>query len=114
MSRKILALALVVIFGLSLVGCMEESGYYVPEPFRRRRRLGWRGHRRGPGRHYRRGHRLSRYRRLDRRRRPALWWAAWAVISMPSIAMKNEIHEAAGWRLLILICKAVSLLRATW
>jgi hypothetical protein len=31
MSRKILALALVVIFGLSLVGCMEESGYYSPE-----------------------------------------------------------------------------------
>ena len=31
MSRKILTLALVVIFGLSLVGCMEESGYYSPE-----------------------------------------------------------------------------------
>ncbi len=31
MSRKILALAMVVIFGISLVGCMEESGYYSPE-----------------------------------------------------------------------------------
>ncbi|MCX5892163.1 MAG: hypothetical protein NTW80_04180 [Deltaproteobacteria bacterium] len=31
MSRKILALAMVVIFSLSLVSCMEESGYYSPE-----------------------------------------------------------------------------------
>jgi hypothetical protein len=30
MSRKILTLAMVVIFGLSLVGCQSESGYYDP------------------------------------------------------------------------------------
>jgi hypothetical protein len=30
MSRKFLTLALVVIFGLSLVGCQTESGYYDP------------------------------------------------------------------------------------
>jgi len=30
MSRKILTLALVVIIGISLVGCQEESGYYAP------------------------------------------------------------------------------------
>ncbi|MCL4501352.1 MAG: glycine zipper domain-containing protein [Deltaproteobacteria bacterium] len=31
MSRKILALALVVIFAFSLAGCVEESGYYSGE-----------------------------------------------------------------------------------
>ncbi len=30
MSRKILTLAMVVIFGLSLAGCQTESGYYDP------------------------------------------------------------------------------------
>ena len=30
MSRRILALAMVVIFGLSLAGCQTESGYYDP------------------------------------------------------------------------------------
>jgi outer membrane lipoprotein SlyB len=30
MSRRILALAMVVIFGISLAGCQTESGYYSP------------------------------------------------------------------------------------
>lgn len=31
MSRKILALAMVVIFSISLASCVDESGYYSPE-----------------------------------------------------------------------------------